>query len=389
VTSLTGPGIVGLCILACVGLPLILAVCWNRVRRPWLAWPFRSMMILVSQLCAVLLAGVLLNDAFSFYSSWAELAGHQRPHVTSPSTPPGSQDQSLQPRIVRDARTGHGTVIVLTIPGLVSQVGSHPALVYLPPQYGDPAYRNRAFPVVELLPGYPGHPRNWVEQLAVARVLDRAIASGHVSPLIAVMPTSIVAPPRDTECVNVAHGPQVDTYLTTDVPAAISHDFRVQRSATGWAIMGYSTGGYCAVNLAMRHPDRYGAAVSMAGYNNPAHDHTTGDLFGGNASLLDQNSAVWRAQHLAPPALNLLLMYSYDSLQSSGDGQALAAAARPPLHVDVLGLAHGGHNFEVWLSEEPTAFSWLSTHLTPPLAPIPTVDGLAPEESLARHAGRR
>jgi hypothetical protein len=129
----------------------------------------------------------------------------------------------------------------------------------------------------------------------------------------------------------------------------------------------------------MRHPGRYGAAVSLAGYNTPAHDDTTGDLFGRSVTLLDQNSTVWRAQHLAPPALSVLLMYSNDSVQSSRDGRALAAAARPPLHVSVLALLHGGHNFGVWLDEEPTAFSWLSTHLTPPLAPIPTVDGHAPE----------
>jgi hypothetical protein len=41
----------------------------------------------------------------------------------------------------------------------------------------------------------------------------------------------------------------------------------------------------------------------------------------------------------------------------------------------VISLARGGHNFAVWRPEGPTAFAWLSTWLTPPLAPVPTIDG--------------
>jgi enterochelin esterase-like enzyme len=249
----------------------------------------------------------------------------------------------------------------------------------LPPQYGDPAYRNRRFPVIELVPGYPGHPRNWVEQFNVAAVLDQAIASGHVSPLIAVMPTSTVTPPRDTECVNVPGGPQVETYLTTDVPDAITRAFRAQPISTGWALMGYSTGGYCSVNLALRHPGHYRAAVSLAGYNAPANDRTTGDLFAGDSALRDQNTTLWRVQHLPPPVLSLLLMDTADDKESFSDDRALAAAAVPPLHVSVISLAHGGHNFTTWRAEELTALSWLSAFLTPPLAPIPAVNGQTPQ----------
>jgi hypothetical protein len=306
--ALTGPGTIALCVLAFAAAPLILIVGWNRGRRPWLVCLFRAGLILASQLSAVLLAAVLLNDTYNFYGSWQELTGQQHPHVYSPSVVPGSQDQVLQPHIARAARTGHGALEWLGIPGLVSRAGTHPALVYLPPQYGVRAYRNRRFPVVELLPGYPGHPRNWAEQFDVATVLDQGIESGRVSPLIAVMPTSIVAPPRDTECVNVVDGPQVETYLTTDVPDALTHVFRAQPISTGWGVMGYSTGGYCAVNLALRHPDRYRAAVSLSGYNAPAHDVTTGDLFAGNSSLRDQNTTIWRVQHLPPPVLKLLLI---------------------------------------------------------------------------------
>jgi len=165
--------------------------------------------------------------------------------------------------------------------------------------------------------------------LTLVPVLDQAVESGHVSPLIAVMPTSSIAPPRDTECVNVAGGPQAETYLTADVPDAITRDFRAQPATTGWAVMGYSTGGYCAVNLALRHPGRYRAAVSLAGYNAPTDDRTTGDLFAGSAALRDQNTTIWRVRRLPPPVLGLLLMDTYDDKESFLDDRAFAAAASP------------------------------------------------------------
>lgn len=43
--------------------------------------------------------------------------------------------------------------------------------------------------------------------------------------------------------------------------------------------MGYSTGGFCAVNLAIRHPDQFSAAVSLSGYFHAVTDNSTGDIY--------------------------------------------------------------------------------------------------------------
>lgn len=64
--ALTGPWTIALCVLVFVSAPLILVVGWNRGRRPWRAWLFRAGLLLASQLSAVLLAAVLLNDTYSF-----------------------------------------------------------------------------------------------------------------------------------------------------------------------------------------------------------------------------------------------------------------------------------------------------------------------------------
>ena len=80
--------------------------------------------------------------------------------------------------------------------------------------------------------------------------------------------------------------------------AAVTAQFRVRTDRAGWAILGTSTGGFCAANLAMRHPDRYAAAASLSGYFTAITDRTTGDLYRGDQKLRNENSPLWRLKNL-------------------------------------------------------------------------------------------
>jgi S-formylglutathione hydrolase FrmB len=130
----------------------------------------------------------------------------------------------------------------------------------------------------------------------------------------------------------------------------------------------------------MHHPDLFHAAVSIAGYDWPAHDRTTGNLFSGHPTLADQNSPLWRAEHLPTSDLSLLLINSRQDGRGGTLAQAaaLAAAARPPLRVWMLTVPRGGHNFRVWASELPSALGWLSRQVATPLTAQPAVDGATP-----------
>lgn len=376
--SLTGMAtlvVAGLGVLLCsVGL----LIAWDRLAALGRArWPVRAVWLGLCQLTAVLLVGLVVNHVFVFYQSWSELFG-VHPQVNQGSAVTGAQDSALQPALARDYHTGHGTVVSLPIPGTVSGVHTAPATVYLPPQYGAPGYANRTFPVVELLSGFPGGPRTWVHVLHVTSVLDTLIDSGRSAPFIAVIPVQNVASPRDTECVDVVHGPRVEDYLTTDVRTAVLRAFRASPSGSQWALMGDSTGGYCSLNLSFRHPDLFGAVVSMAGYDAAAHDSTTGDLFGGSTQLAHLNSPLWLLQHEQPPALPVLLISTRPDKTAYHAAVRMEHAARPPLRLWQLTLPAGGHNFGTFSAEIPVSFSWLSHQVAGPLAPMPTVDGLAP-----------
>lgn len=381
--ALTGRVTLLLAILIAIVVPGVALYSWNRIGRgarrsaKALRWTWRSTILFASQLSAVILVAVVVNDAGNFYTSWLELLGekHSLQHTVAS---PGSQDRALRHELERARAAGHGLVVKLEIPGTASGIGSFSGLVYLPIQYGMPQYQHRKFPVVELVAGSPGSPKSWTHALGVAQVLDQEIAAGRSLPFIAVMPSQEVAGRRDTQCVDVVGGPKVETYLTTDVRTVVMRAYRASSQPGAWALMGYSSGGYCATNLAMRHPDMFGAAVSIAGYAHPAHDHQTGELFGHNATLRDQNTPLWRAAHLPPPDVALLLMTSAEDKLSDADAHAMAAVARAPLSVALVSLRHGGHNFEVWRAEEPVAFGWLSAHLIAPLTPPPVIDNTSP-----------
>jgi pimeloyl-ACP methyl ester carboxylesterase len=343
-------------------LPVVCLLVWNRLgKRWWLRLPTRLALIAAAQLAAVFTAGLALNDQYGFYLSWSELFGGS---ATTP-TLPAAADHLNTDQLRRAATAGHGTVISWVIPGLHSGVPAEPALIYLPAVYGDPRRATLRFPVVELLAGFPGHPQTWTGPLRLQHILDTAIAAGHVQPLIAVVPSPNVVPRRDTECVNVAGGPSVDTYLTDDVRTAVLAGFRAAPEPHQWALMGYSAGGYCALNLALRHPNLYTAAASLSGYGRPMHNRATGDLFAGSSTLRDHNSPLWLVSHPPTPRLSLLAMTSRQDTGSYRDTVRLAADARPPLTVTTVVLPRGGHNATVWTSLEPTAFTWLTTHLSP------------------------
>src|SRR5690349_11026312 len=89
----------------------------------------------------------------------------------------------------------------------------------------------------------------------------------------------MVTPPRDTECTDVPGGPRAETWLTTD--------------ATGWSVMGWSTGGFCAAKLLLRHPTLFHAAVGIGGYYDAETDKSTGNLFGNDPRLRRLNSPLW------------------------------------------------------------------------------------------------
>ncbi|KPI01313.1 esterase [Actinobacteria bacterium OK074] len=370
--SLTGtPFLLTSIVLAVLALaaPLVL---WSRVRGPAaVRVAARFLMLVCTQATAVTLVFVLVNNSNSLYDSWSDLLGtgdhvHTAADLGSDGT--GGIRVTDLPRVKQrfEAAQGpgmsaEGGVKVTELDGRISGVDAE-VYVWTPPQYHEAAYRHRRFPVVELLPGYPGSAKAWFGSLHVTEQLAPLMRSGQVAPFILVAPRTNLLARADTGCANIPGTVNADSWLSVDVPKMVMDNFRAESAPDGWATAGYSAGGHCATKLAVAHPDRYRAAVSMSGYNDPIAEH--GSLAARSRTLRRENNPylLLRADRV-PPRIAL-----YDSGES-GDGYqagvALQSVAKSPTTVDVVYLprSDGGHDMGLWRPQVTTVFRWLTAEI--------------------------
>lgn len=392
--ELLSPVTVGVAVALTALLPLGCLLSWSRLGRRRLPRLLARVTLLVScQLLAVTSAGLIVNRQYGFYTSWSELLGRSGVPSIAAAVVDGYLDGRYARQLRAAFRAGHGLVIPWVIPGPSSGQPARHALLYLPAAYGDPAAASVRFPVIEFLHGFPSRPESWTGPLKLQHILDAQITARQSVPFIGVLPMQNLALPRDTQCVDVAAGPRVDTYLTRDVRQALLSAVRAATDRAGWALMGYSTGGYCALNLALRHPDLFTAAVSLSGYGYPAHDRSTGNLFGRSRALQNANTPVWTAAHRRGSSpLSLLVMTSRQDGASYHDAVQLADVAHAPLQVRSVILPRGGHNAALWKALEPYAFNWLSSRLSAPLAAVASVGAALPPKATgppSAHAAAR
>jgi enterochelin esterase-like enzyme len=370
--GLTGtPFILLTCLLAAVAL---VGVVWVAPRAAGRV-PVRVGLLLVPQVLLLAALLTVANAYFAFYGSWGDLlgmpggpaggTGNPTRHLTRGAGGPVGQDPPLVP--TRDAFIdGHrlpvkdGRLEAVTIHGGRSGITAL-AYVYLPPQYFRD--RTRRFPVTLALTGYPGNAENLITRLKLPQTAAREIAARRVKPMIFVMMRPMVTPPRDTECTDVPGGPLAETFFARDLPAAIQTAYRTVPGPTGWSAMGDSTGGYCALKLAMRHSDRYAAAICLSGYYKALHDFTTGDLYGGSPAYRNENDLAWRLRHRPAPPVDVLVTTSKVGEKDYAATRHFIALVRAPMRVSSITLPTGGHHFSVWRRELTPALRWLSGRL--------------------------
>lgn len=175
---------------------------------------------------------------------------------------------------------GHSSVEVLRVGDARLRVPDSSAYVYLPPGYATGAAHGRRYPVVYLIHGYPGGAIDWFRAGEAPRVMDALLRHHVVPPLILVAPDANGGWVRDSECLDAVHGPQIATFLTGPLVHAVDARYRTVRSRTGRMIGGMSSGGYCALNLGLRHLTTYGAILAFMPFGDPGA--VTATVLGGD-----------------------------------------------------------------------------------------------------------
>lgn len=371
--SLTGWPFLTLLVVITVVAMAGVYLMWTRWPRP-VALPLRVLSLGLMMALGASLGGVLLNRSYDFYSSFGDLFG--RPpsaHAFAALDPPRAAagvrivERNWLAAARKAAKSGEGTLLNVIFPGARSGITRN-GEIYLPAAYFT-GRSDRYFAAIELFHGFPGHPHDFAN-LDVAQQLNTEINAGRIPPLVAVIPRTYDT--ASTECVDGIDGEHDETYLAEDIYDDVVNTFRVQGGRT-WATLGISTGGFCAVNLALHHPERYAAAASLSGYFTAGEDPDTGRLYGGHGKFSRTvNSPLWWVTHRNPVAPPIYLFASAGDPSAVHEAQVMAAALAKharglPTEYDLLPA--GGHNWGVWSVAFSPAVDWIAQYLPAPLTP--------------------
>jgi hypothetical protein len=337
----------------------------------------RAGMLLAVNFLVLLTAATQLNAQFLFFADWTDLRGAFGGVVTATTLNRGiSASQAAGRRVsgtsakagrrlppLPTGRVSLSGVISYTVTGPVSGIVGT-VVVQLPPGYTYPGDASVRYPVMEAFQGYPGDPTSWTSEsgMNLGGVAAQQTAAKRIGPVLVVSPQVEIPPGVDSECVNGSGGnPQVETWLTQDVPNWVTHTFRVQTKRASWAAIGLSAGGWCAAMAAMLHPAQYGAAIVMGGYFRPQFGpfyvpYPPGNLLAARYDLVTLSKT-------RPPPVSVWLETSHSDPTSYSSSAAFLKAATPPLAVNATVLQNAGHRVSLWQGLLPGSLSWLGANI--------------------------
>ncbi len=246
--------------------------------------------------------------------------------------------------------------------------------VCLPQNY----YSNtHSFPVVYLLHGLGDDETSWLEYGQIAQYADKSVAAGEIAPMIFILPEAF-----RTYYVNDYKGSFLyqDMFVKELVPY-IDSLFRTIADRQHRAVMGYSMGGFGALNLHLKHPDVFGTAVPLSISVRTDEQYRTEDasgwddqwgrLFGepglkGADRITEyyrQNSPFHLLAQMPVSDIKYLNIYI-----DNGDKEQTLCRSNEELHIMMrkLNIPHefrvreGGHSFEYWCSALPNALRFIS-----------------------------
>jgi enterochelin esterase-like enzyme len=236
---------------------------------------FRVLAACLAFIPAMVFGIAAVNKYYDYYQTWnglfSDLSGQAQsvPQLSAASL--GGTPASLRQALGASNNAGLDAHFGLLFQTTIASKRTHitrQVYIYLPPQYFSPSYAKYRFPAIELLHGSPGKPSTWVDVMDVIPIYLQLLAQGKASPAVLVMPDTDGGQRYALQCLNNPHGIQDMTYIGKDVPNWVAANLRVMRPGIGWGVAGYSEGGFCAANIGLQDPTRFGYAGVLSGYFN-------------------------------------------------------------------------------------------------------------------------
>jgi S-formylglutathione hydrolase FrmB len=217
-------------------------------------------------------------------------------------------------------------------------------------------------PVLVLLAGQPGNTDSWLISGQLAQMLDRYAAAHHGLAPIVVMADQLGSNYADPLCLDSPQG-NVETYLRQDVPAWIRRHLQTATDRDTWAVGGLSSGGTCAMQMAVRAPETYGRFLDISGEYQPldgSMKETVKKYFGGDSDAYAAVNPVeiMKTRRFEGTAGRLVVGTGDDDSYAQLK-QVLAATQAASMDMTWLELP-GGHNWQVWAPGLEQSLDWLA-----------------------------
>jgi enterochelin esterase-like enzyme len=234
--------------------------------------------------------------------------------------------------------------------------GPLPALVYLPAGYGTTP---RRYPAIYLLHGLPAGPQTYTESGFVAAV----VANGS-RPAIVVTPQGARSDNSDPEYLDAGAGENWPQAFARDLTRCIDVHFLTIAKRSGRALIGFSAGGFGAMNIGLRHLDTFGAVESWSGYFEATDPSGLQILNLGSASAnaaarVPRGGVLIRSLARYPAFVGFYVGSQDTSF--AADNRAFDAVLRSQHIRHSFTVYPGGHTVALWEREAPT---WLGRALT-------------------------
>jgi S-formylglutathione hydrolase FrmB len=236
---------------------LVLLAGWRGIR--WWRRVVSVLAVPLAALCAAESLNTWLGYVPTVGAAWSQVFADTLPDQADAATVSAMQHAGKLP--------AKGAVVSVTINTDNTKFKHRGELVYLPPAWfaSNPPPR---LPTVMMIGGEFNTPTDWLIAGDAAAALDTFAANHGGNAPVAVFVDSGGAFNIDTECVDGPRG-EAATHLTKEVVPAMVSRFGVSPDPADWAVLGFSAGGTCAVDLAVMHPELFRTFIDIAGDMGP------------------------------------------------------------------------------------------------------------------------
>jgi putative tributyrin esterase len=138
------------------------------------------------------------------------------------------------------------------------------SFVILPPNYKD----GQKYPVLYLLHGGRNKPSDWFEQTNLLAEYESLCKAGEIGDFILVLPESGAEGFSWYMNWKTDSKKRYEDYIIKELMPLIEKKFSATTNANGRGLSGISMGGFGALNMLLKHPDKFSSVSSFAGIIN-------------------------------------------------------------------------------------------------------------------------